>query len=123
MRACVECPETWAGDLLCPSCGSPGEPLSEPRDILGELVGEWREWSERHNDLRGDIDRAHAALIFAVQAWNEISEETAERAQGVHDAQDEAWQSSPEGEAVQAWIDRIERGVLKAPPLPGALWM
>ena len=26
-RACVACPHVWTGDLACPACGEPGEPL------------------------------------------------------------------------------------------------
>ena len=26
-RACVSCPHTWNGDISCPECGEPGEPL------------------------------------------------------------------------------------------------
>jgi hypothetical protein len=26
-RICIECDHRWTGDLACPECGSPGEPL------------------------------------------------------------------------------------------------
>ena len=28
-RACLECPKIWTGDLPCPVCGSPGEPVED----------------------------------------------------------------------------------------------
>lgn len=28
-RACVSCPNLYRGELDCPECGEPGEPLSD----------------------------------------------------------------------------------------------
>lgn len=87
-------------------------------DALHEIVPSWREWSDRHSGLRGDIDRAHAALYEAIQAWNDIADGAADVAQNVVDAQPEEWQASDEGRAVQAWINRLDESAVKAPPCP-----
>ena len=33
LRACIECPLTYSGELRCPSCGAPGEPLLQPKPL------------------------------------------------------------------------------------------
>ncbi len=87
-------------------------------DALPQIVPSWREWSDRHSGLRRDIDRAHAALYEAIQAWNDIADGAADEAQSVVDAQSEEWQASDEGRAVQAWINRLDESAVKAPPCP-----
>ena len=37
-RACIACPEVYVGELNCPNCGAPGEPL-EPVDRVGHTHG------------------------------------------------------------------------------------
>ena len=29
LRACVSCPNIYRGDLTCPECGQPGEPMAD----------------------------------------------------------------------------------------------
>ena len=87
-------------------------------DALPQIVPSWREWSDRHSGLRSDIDRAHAALYEAIQAWNQIADDAADVAQSVVNAQPEEWQASDEGRAVQAWINRLDESAVEAPPCP-----
>lgn len=38
MRACIECPMVWRGEIKCPACGYPGEPI-EGREWIAEVPG------------------------------------------------------------------------------------
>ena len=87
-------------------------------DALPQVLPSWREWSDRHGGLRSEIDRAHAALYEAIQAWNDIADGAADIAQGVVDAQSEEWQASDEGRAGQAWTNRLDESAAEAPPCP-----
>ena len=87
-------------------------------DALPQIAPSWREWSDRHSGLRSDIDRAHAALYEAIQAWNQIADDAADVAQSVVNAQPEEWQASDEGRAVQACINRLDESAGEAPPCP-----
>jgi RNA polymerase subunit RPABC4/transcription elongation factor Spt4 len=31
-RACISCPNIYSGELSCPECGEPGEPLEDGED-------------------------------------------------------------------------------------------
>lgn len=45
MRACIECPMIWPGEMKCPVCGAPGEPIASRQwtaEVPGPPIGKGR---------------------------------------------------------------------------------